>query len=346
MARAKQRKAPQKPRQRTPPSVPPMEYHVLLRKLADPDVPEEELKPYIETKPTDRIAMAPALLPNENVTFNEPESVNARARGNWVLGTLNAAYRNRRLSLFNQRVAAKDPRPIILAEGDSWFEYPLFIKDTIDHLTSNYTIFCMSGAGDELGQMVDAMEFVDIWRNLRDERKLNVRAMLFSAGGNDIVGDEFGKFLRPFANGQAAKDCLDVNAWKAKLATLLDGYDRVFKAVRKLDPSLPILVHAYDYANPLPSQGLQIPPRDGWLGEPMRKRGYADGPLQREIVKVLLEEVNVAFKSFEDKFPGVHFVDNRGIVKGRWFDELHPTDDGFLDVAANFRATLRKLGVK
>lgn len=321
-----------------------IEYHELLRRLADPDVPEADLLPYIETDASVRIGMAPVLLPNERVTYNDPESVNARARGNWVLGALNFAYRHRRLVEFNRRVADGDPRPIIMAEGDSWFQYPLRLDDTIDHLSNSYTVFCMSGAGDELRGMANAMEFVDLWQNLRNVRKLNIRALLLSAGGNDIVGREFTEVLKPFARGQSAHDSLDAAAWKRKLEELLAGYRRVFKAFRALDASVPILIHAYDYANPLPEQGLGWP-RDGWLGAPLRGRGYADGPLQAEIVKELLEDVNIAFRELAETEPGVHFVDNRNVVSGRWFDELHPTDEGFSGVAANFQKTLRKLGI-
>ncbi len=334
-------------------AVQPIEYRELLRRLADPDVPKEDLLPYLETRFHEhaherrpiRVGLAPALFPNELVTYEEPESVNARARGNWVLGTLNSAYRQRRLTTFNRRVAARDPRPIIMAEGDSWFQYPLVLDDTIDHLSDSYTIFCMSGAGDELRGMAGAMEFVDLWKNLRNIRKLKVRALLLSAGGNDIVGAQFAGILRPFAKGQSARDSLDAAAWKRKLEELRDGYRRVLKAFRTLDASVPILFHAYDYANPLPAQGPGWP-RDGWLGAPMRGRGYADGPLQAEIVKELLEDVNIAFKQLADEEPGVHFVDNRTVVKGRWFDELHPTDDGFRDVAANFRKSLHELGIR
>lgn len=321
-----------------------IEYHERLRRLADPDVAEALLLPYIETRTNARIGMAPALLPNNRVTYNDPQSVNARARGTAILGVLNFAYRNRRLVAFNRRVSEGDPRPIIMAEGDSWFQYPMRLDDTVDHLSANYTIYCMSGAGDELRRIVEALEFVDLWRNLHDVRRLKVRALLLSAGGNDIVGAEFSKILRPFAPGRAARDCIDALAWKRKSDELLAGYRRAFAAVRKLDASIPILFHAYDYANPLPRQGLGWP-RDGWLGEPMRARGYADGPLQAEIVKELLEEVNIAFRGLAAEEPGVHFVDNRGVVRGRWFDELHPTDEGFSDVAVNFRNALLKLGI-
>ncbi|MBY5721780.1 hypothetical protein HFO33_35405 [Rhizobium leguminosarum] len=347
MANAKVKKT-SRPQQtdNSPSLVQPIEYHELLAKLADPSVPESQLLPYIETDPRHRIGMAPALLPNENVTFRDAASINARVRGNAVLGSLNFAYRNRRLTLFNQRIAHHDHRPIVLAEGDSWFQYPMFVKDTIDYLVDDYNVYCMSGAGDELRKIAHDMEFVDLWRNLRDVQRLDIRALLISAGGNDIVGEEFSQVLRSFAAGQSARDSLDAPAWKRKLGELVTGYEKTLRAVRQLDPSVPILIHAYDYANPLPDQGLTIPPKDGWLGEPMRKRGYADGPLQAKIVKVLLEDVNIAFRNFENQFSGVHFVDNRGTVKGRWFDELHPNDAGFLDVAANFHKALRALGIK
>lgn len=327
------------------PAAPPIGYDELLRRLADPDVDEALLDPYIVTRRDRRIGTAPVLLPSDLVVYDTAAAVQARARGNVALGMLNFAYRNRRLTIFNRRIAARDPRPVIMAEGDSWFQYPRWLKDTVDYLMDHYTVYCMSGAGDELRRIAEAVEFVDVWRSLA-KREIEVRAILLSAGGNDVVGPEFRAILKDSVAGATPGACIDADAWGRKRADLERRFRLVFDKIRSLSPTVPVLVHGYDYGNPLPDQGFwNIPPKDGWLGDPMRSRQYSDVAFQRKIVAVLIDEVNTLIRAIANQYGHVHVVDNRNVVAGRWFDELHPDDDGFRDVAKNFRAKLQAIGV-
>ncbi len=53
---------------------------------------------------------------------------------------------------------------------------------------------------------------------------------------------------------------------------------------------------------------------------------------------------NEAMRGLERRYPGrVLVVDCRGAVgSGRWYDELHPNDQGFGDVAARFRKRIAR----
>ncbi len=319
----------------------------LMRDLADPDVPAKSLIPYLTTKPMPGGGLEPVLLPNEDtVDTQSPAAAQARARGDIGLGFLNSVFRSRRLRLFERRLADGDPRPVLLAEGDSWFQYPVFLDDVVDHLSDDYTILCLSGAGEELRTMVDEAEYRDYLREMSN--RTNFRGMLFSAGGNDVVGSQMRSLLRDHDPGLNAVGHINATAWTAKLATLVAGYEAMIAAVHGVLPGLPILFHGYDHANPLPAQGFNIPPLDGWVGEPMRSRGIADGPLQAAIVRAMIDDVNQALMPLAGgnrpggKHPRVYFVDNRGIVANRWHDELHPLDAGFRDVARNFRKVMQQ----
>src|SRR5205085_6360813 len=97
--------------------------------------------------------------------------------------------------------AAAAPRRLlrILAEGDSWFEYPLrghVVANAADGVIYRlekllgYPIANMAHHGDEVRQMLGLNQRREITTRLSDP---NVRfdALLFSGGGNDLVGDQF-----------------------------------------------------------------------------------------------------------------------------------------------------------
>jgi hypothetical protein len=330
-------------RRRTP-TVEPLLLSTLLERLADPNVPEDELAPYLTVKVDPKTSMAPILMANDNVEQQaDPAFV---TRGGLGLGLLNRVYRVRRRRQFEQRLDEGNKDPILLAEGDSWFEYPIWLDDVIDHLNIDHNVFCLSAAGDELKGMVADAEYADYLDELIGGRGLKIGALLFSGGGNDIAGPDLSALLRPFEKGQSAEWHIEPVKFQATLAELKSRYETIFNRVVKRHPDLPILVHGYDYAIPLAPQGFSIPPKDGWLGEPLRSRGINDFTTQCTIVKLMTDGFygvlsGLAGGNCGGRFAHVHLVDSRNRVKGRWADELHPTDEGFRDVADQFRKVLK-----
>jgi hypothetical protein len=325
-------------------------YSTLLKRLADPDCPREQIIPYLTVDEAKRMGTAPILKPNEYVHFTDLESVHDLARGDVGLGFLNSVYRSRRRRRFERRLRRGDSRPVLLAEGDSWFQYPAFLEDTIDHLQADYNILCLSAAGDELRTIATNAEYWDHLKHLR-ERGVTIRAFLLSAGGNDIVGDELADILVDFTPGSTADQLLNENAVASKFSQIETGYRTIIEKVRSQFPNLPIIFHGYDYAIPRPDQGFHIPPLDGWLGDPMRKRNIPDGPIQAEIVRLLIDQINTTLSGFDEGEPngmaGVHYIDNRNVISKpkQWHDELHPTDDGFKLIAKKFKGELTQLGL-
>lgn len=327
-------------------------YTTLLERLADPDYPKEDILPYLETEEDGRIGMAPILVPNEDlVLYDDLQSVHERARGDIGLGFLNSVYSRRRWRRFQRNLRKGDKRLVLLAEGDSWFQFPVFLEDVIDYLKVKYNILCLSAAGDELREMVKGAEYWDYLEYLRSNN-IQVAALLLSGGGNDIVGDELAELLLNFKPGSKAKDLLNQVAVSDKFGQIAKDYRAIFDKVRSRFPDLPIIIHGYDYAIPRPDQGFKIPPLDGWLGEPMReKRNITDGKLQAEIVRLLIDRFNSVLADFAEGppngVPGVHYVDNRNVLDNPklWHDELHPTDKGFKLVADKFSGALADLGL-
>jgi len=50
-------------------------------------------------------------------------------------------------------MAAGDISLRFVAEGDSWFHYPILLRDTLDWLSDDYAIFDLAAAGDTLENM-------------------------------------------------------------------------------------------------------------------------------------------------------------------------------------------------
>ena len=309
----------------------------LTARLADPDYPEESLKPYLIVARSPR-GFGPVLLPSHNVVDRIGDPL--RARADLGLGFLNGAARARRRRRFERRLRAGDPAPVLIAEGDSWFQFPVWVEDVVDHLSANFNVCCLSAAGDELHNMaILKPEYADwVARLTNDGRQL--RALLVSGGGNDLVGEQLSGMLRRFTPGLPAAGYIDTEGFRARMARLESGYRTIFATVRRRWPNLPILVHGYDYGRPLPDQGFQVPPRDGWTGSPMRANGIADSALQLAIVRALIDRFNDMLSSLAEQFPAISYVDLRGVVGDDWRDELHATDSGFGRVAARFRAAL------
>ena len=73
---------------------------------------------------------------------------------------------------------------VIVAEGDSWFQFPYFVSDIIDRLMtrSDYAIYAIAYGGDWITNIIHEGKYVE---------ELSIHApdvFLMSGGGNDMVG--------------------------------------------------------------------------------------------------------------------------------------------------------------
>ena len=76
------------------------------------------------------------------------------------------------------------------------------------------------GTTDELRSMVAEAEYRDFLRQLA-ARGVTFRAMLFSAGGNDVVGAHMASLLRDHDPGLDAAGHIEPNAWAQKMGELV-----------------------------------------------------------------------------------------------------------------------------
>ena len=166
--------------------------------------------------------------------------------------------------------------PVVIAEGDSWFDYPLTNRDIVHHL-SGMTYSCavkwLAHHGDTLEEMLTRAEWLPF---LNDG---NVTCLLLSGGGNDILGDPLEDILTDGNGAATVDDVIDNVILTNQLTKVSDDYTRVINATQAINPNLPILAHGYDYVIPSgdPSELFgQIPVAGPWLKDEMDMKDIPD----------------------------------------------------------------------
>jgi hypothetical protein len=326
----------------------------LQRLVRDPATPEAQLRAYFKPNPDTLRPFAPAVIIDPaTVDVAIPESAEeTKVLGDWA----NDLARLRRQRIFIARREKGDKSPVLVSEGDSWFQFPFLLDDVIDQLAGAYNVWSVDAAGDTLQNMVlDAPEYMDA---LREQAK-SVRAFLFSSSGNDVVGRDaqgrpvLAKILRRFSPGKPAEWYLETEELARQLRFIESCYREVLTKVAAEFPRLPVLCHGYDYSIPGGFPGDPRRPlwakQDKWLGSVLKgDLGIHDPGLQRRIISLLIDRLNERIKTLcGGNVPGGAFrtawhVDARGAVGtvNLWADELHPSNAGFALVAIRFKAVL------
>jgi hypothetical protein len=248
---------------------------------------------------------------------------------------------------------------VLVAEGDSWFDYPL--NDVLRLLEDahGYDVESVAHKGDRVEDMAYAEgqyeEFARRLERLLRERKVP-RAILLSGGGNDIAGTEFSLLLNasrsglPSINDDIVRGVIDVRirdayvAMISALTAISQGY---------LGRPIPIITHGYDY--PVPDGrgflgGWAVLPGP-WLEPGFRQKGYRDRSRNVGIMKTLMDRFNRMLEEVSaiPAFSHVRYLDLRGTLptdttyKRFWANELHPTGRGFDLVTSKFAKVLSSL---
>lgn len=248
---------------------------------------------------------------------------------------------------------------LLIAEGDSWFDYPF--NDVLRLLEDDhgYDIESVAHKGDCVEDMAYAGgQFEEFARRLEKVLRQGQvpNAILLSGGGNDIAGNEFAILLNhaasglPPVNNDIVRGVVDVRLRNA-YAFLISGLTEL--ARQFLGRPIPILTHGYDYVIPDGRGflgGFFVLPGP-WLEPGFHKKGYPDVAANAKVMRGLIDAFNVMLKSVSNTpgFQHVKYLDLRGTLatdntyKRDWANELHPTGRGFTTVAAKFAAAIGAL---
>lgn len=296
----------------------------LIEKVLDIDVSDEEIAEYFVESQDTTEAFHPQIVPNPDLIVDDG------LEGAAILNTFNKLARIRRNRVYKRRIRGWGGVKIV-AEGDSWFQYPLILKDVIDQLCDldnfKYAIYGLSEAGDLLSNIVREDEITEAIQRERPD------VFLISGGGNDMVGNErMATMVHKYSANRKVE-----NYPNEKFDVFLDEiesiYRQLFTRLLAMRRHLKIVCHGYDYA--LPDGGK-------WLGNPLEKQGIDDKKLQKDIVKVMIDRFNERLIAIANDFDGsVYHVDCRTVVK-HWYDELHPRDSSYFAVAKCFDKVIKR----
>jgi hypothetical protein len=247
---------------------------------------------------------------------------------------------------------------VLVAEGDSWFDYPF--NDVLSELEDRhgYDVESVAHKGDPIEAMAYGDGQLEAFARLVEKvisRGTPLKAVLLSGGGNDIAGDEFAMLLdharsaAPGLNDDVVSGIIGRRVRNAYIMILQKITD---VCVGKTGAPAPILVHGYDYAVPdgRGFMGGWGPLPGPWLEPGFRAKGFGELRTRVAMIANVIDRFNAMLKKVAALFPHVYHIDLRGSLSNKpadyknwWANELHPTEPGFRRVAAKFERKLRTL---
>lgn len=245
---------------------------------------------------------------------------------------------------------------VLIAEGDSWFDYPWTDILRILEDEHGYDVESVAHAGDRVEHIAySGGQLEEFSRQLERLLRTNriPKAILLSGGGNDVAGPEFGILLNHAAsavaglNEQVVSGVIDQRVRVAYI-TILAAVTQICQ--NWIQRPVPILVHGYDY--PVPDGrgflGGWVFLPGPWLEPGFRDKGFADLEERKALAKELIDRFNSMLSEVAalPQFPHVTYVDLRKTLssgtdyKKSWDNELHPTVKGFHLITDRFANVL------
>jgi hypothetical protein len=248
-------------------------------------------------------------------------------------------------------------RAKLLAQGDSWFAFPLPLlagtRNLVDAISTRRRTVAidLSAIGDTAENMATGDRYAQMRRILAGgggEPPIPVAAILVSAGGNDLVdriGDLVGTVTRAVrrearaAGGASAIPHVEAEAHRQVQAALAskaarDIYDDVIAhlqaliAARNGGPSAaaPVVLHGYCHLTPRDAPAVDFPIRIGpWIWKKLAPLGYSQAR-QQEIARNVIDEFNRRLGFLRDDASGIHVLDLRPLQADGALPMAKPTD--------------------
>ncbi len=244
-------------------------------------------------------------------------------------------------------------RPVIVSEGDSWFSFPLR-RNVVDYLEimgdsarDGFALLRLESSGDEMRTIFDGRQR-DYLRQVL--RTYPVEAVLWSGGGNDVLGaDFFPLLLDAVPAGAGALDWIHRERAERRFDELRLAYLALIDLRDDSRPGCTLVVHGYDYAIPAdrpvsidtPLGRLRLSGPWMWNVFEQKKVPPADRPA---IARWFIDRFNELLGTLANEHAGFLYLDHRGTLgAGDWGDEIHPSAAGFRTVTERYRGPLQGL---
>ena len=240
----------------------------------------------------------------------------------------------------------------ILAEGDSWFEYPLPVTHgggVIYQLQKllGYGIANMAHHGLEAEQMLGLSMRQEVISRLNDPQ-IKFDALLFPGGGNDIAGDQFCIWLKDAPPLVPPERMINTDAISAALMVLETEFRELIDIRDQYSPQTVIFVNEYDFPS---ISGIGVCGVGPWL-KPSLDYAYkllgVTNPNSNDeflVVKTVMQLFSAMLNRVAAD-PSVQrfvVVPTQGTLlpnASDWQNELHPSSTGFAEIAQGFQAAL------
>ncbi len=235
----------------------------------------------------------------------------------------------------------------IVAEGDSWFDYPvpLFGGGIIKRLEKRVgvPILNLAKAGDEVRYMLGVEERTVLAKHLSDGSPAGGPwdVLLFSGGGNDIVGNPMALWVRDWDPALPPADLIIKQRFAAALELVRAGYEDLIVLRDTLSPQTHLVLHDYDFAIP---DGRGICNYGPWLKPTFDLHKFPDLGARQAVVRAMLQQFAAMLTSLAG--PTVTFINGQGTLESKpnsWHNELHPARPGFEKFADIFYQKLEVL---
>lgn len=300
-----------------------------------------------------------------------------------MAGWLNRKSNNNRKKKFNKRIIKQKPGisyKFIYAEGDSWFQFPYFIKDIIDWLNKKkeYLLYSEAAGGDWLTNIIYEGQYIPTLSVYKP------RFFLISGGGNDLAGNNrlammvqrnynqpkysnSSELSDPFLS-QEQKDLIILaqphitKEFYAFIWIMKAQYALLFSRLYSPDSTQKDLIsitQGYDYAIPETKHSFSIRyplkplvnyylDNGQWLFRPLMIKGIREKDLQRALIMACIYEFNQMFISLaqDPRFKNVFHIDCRGLATKEedWYDEMHYKSHVFKKVADAYNYVIENHG--
>jgi hypothetical protein len=247
------------------------------------------------------------------------------------------------LKFFEPSIKHNPGWPVLISEGDSWFSFPIH-ANTIDNLDDmaqrKISLLRLEKDGEKALRIIGGSQKAKLAGFLK---RYPVNALLFSGGGNDVVGADLLPLLNQRQPGMTWQDCINETTTAGRFDRLRSAYLDLVHLRDEDRPDCRIYIHAYDWAIPsgrgAQMWGIKVGP---WMKPYLEDKGITDAADQRAIIKELLTRFHGMVQEIAQN-PNVVLVETQGtLAENEWNDELHPSRDGFKKVAAKFRTELKK----
>ena len=240
---------------------------------------------------------------------------------------------------------------VMLAHGDSWFNYPLSgnglslrSTDVIAQLESlgstSPMILNVSHFGDATTEEMSLPKQMRMIEALQDPRNWasggKPDAILFSGGGDDIAGNQFCIFLDYALPGATG---LNATRFRDALDGIQGSYLDLFAFRDRYAPGVPVFGHCYDF--PIPN-GIHPKCAGPWLLPSLQFCGWSVSQGTAIVRQALLDFKAMLVALAGDPANNFTLIDTQGTLNPiDWANELHPVPNGFKALATKFVSSLR-----